>query len=150
MDNTIIIMLVGSFTTLLGVIMGHYLSGSRERRNIFNAAAEQFRNAFWPEIEFLDKKFLVDRASVNATRRSCDVLLDAVGSHQKAIFVFSDYLGCINKYRFKKAWNKYCKGGSNRHYFAEEYPCENEFQQSFSEDKALKRINEILKFANPK
>ena len=64
--------------------------------------------------------------------------------------MFSGNLGCINKYRFKKAWQKYCKGGSDIKYFREEYPCENEFQQYDSEAKALKRINELLKFAKLK
>lgn len=150
MDNTIIVILVGSFTTLLGIIIGHFLNESREKRHSFNEAAKEFRNAFWQEIEFLDKQFLVDRASVNATRKSCDVLFDAIGRHQKAVFTFSSHLGRINKCRFKKAWNEYCKGGSNWHYFSEEYPCENEFQQYESEAKALRRINKLLRFAKPK
>jgi hypothetical protein len=39
---------------------------------------------------------------------------------------------------------------NNYHYFSEEYPCENEFQQYGSEAKALKRINKLLEFAKSK
>lgn len=142
--------LVGSFTTVFGVLVGHFLSDSRERRNSFNKAAEQFKGSFWKEIEFLDKQFLVDRASVNALKRSCDVLFNAVGRHQKAVFIFREHLGCINKYRFKQTWNEYCKDGNNIHYFSEEYPCGDVSQQYESEAKALRRINKLLRFAKPK
>ena len=150
MDKIFIGILTGSFTALIGVIIGHFLAESREKRTVFNEAAEQFRDAFWPEVEFLDRRFLVDRASVKATRRLCNVLFDAVGRHQKAIFIFTNHLGCINKYRFKRAWYNYCKGGSNIHYFTEKYPCENVIHRDNSETKALKRINDLLKFAKPK
>jgi hypothetical protein len=146
MTETIIPIITG----LAGVAIGHLLTRDRETRTRFNIAAEQFRLAFWPEVEFLDKPFIVDRASINVTRRSCDVLFDAIGRHQKAFFMFYDQLGCINKRRFKKAWKEYCKGGCDIKYFSEEYPCGDNFQQYASEAKALKRINDILKFANPK
>ena len=135
---------------LLTAFFASIIPRKLKERFAFKQAAEQFRLAFWPEVEFLDKQFIVDRASVNVTRKSCDVLFDAVGRHQEAVFIFQDHLGCINKYRFKKTWQQYCEGGSDIKYFREEYPCENELQQSFSEEKALKRINAILKFAKPK
>ena len=64
--------------------------------------------------------------------------------------MFCDHLGCINKRRFKKAWKKYCNGGYDIKYFSEEYPCGDNFQQYESEAKALKRINNLLKFAKHK
>ena len=151
MDKAVYIgMLIGSFTTAFGAILGHALSVSRDKRNAFNESAKQFISAFWPEVEFLDRQFIVDRASVKATKRLCDVLFGAIGRHQKAVFMFRNHFGCINRYRFNKAWQKYCKGGSNIHYFTEEYPCGKVFQRHKSETKALKRINAVLKFAKPK
>ena len=130
MIKTIILIFVGSITTILGAIVNHL--------------------AFWPEVELLNRQYLVDRASVYTTKRSCDVLYKAVSRHQHAVSEFRHHLKCVDRHRLDKAWKQYCKEGNNIHYFSEEYPCDDEFKQHSSEKKALGRLNELLAFAEPR
>ena len=126
--------------------MGYRFTIGRDRRENFNQAAQEFRDAFCDEIQFLDRRYLVDRASIPTTAQ---MLWDATGKHQTAFIKFRPHLNLFERIGFDKAWQDYCKGGSNIHHFAEEYPPDELHREKQYSQKALRRIYRLLTFANP-
>lgn len=144
---SIIDTIVGGSIAIFGVYLGSRFAISRDRRESFNRAAKKFRDAFWDEIQVLDRRYLVDRASAPST---AEMLWNAVGKHQAAIASFRPYLNWYEKIAFDKAWEAYCNGGSNIHHFAEKYPPDGLHRDKQYSQKALERIYRLLSFAKPK
>lgn len=144
---SIIDTVVGGSIAIFSVYLGSRFAISRDKIESFNQAAQKFRGAFWDEIQVLDRKYLVDRASAPST---AEILFEAVGKHQEAIASFRPYLSWYEKIAFDKAWEAYCSGGSNIHYFTEKYPPDGLHKDEQYSQKALSRITRLLSFTKPK
>jgi len=99
MDKIIILVLVGSFTTLLGAIGNHFLSKSLARRNDYNQAVKEFINAFQEELTRLK----LDCPAVPIY----NIIYPARIKHGKASAIFRGHLKGCGLEKFKRAWNEY-------------------------------------------
>jgi hypothetical protein len=139
---------------LLRVLVEHRLAKSRatEDRTAtrFNAAADALRTAFADEIAFLNS---VTPAEEGATY---DKLKDAFPRHERAIFVFAEYLPDSDRTGFLNAWKDYYYPvGANLvmpevevpQYMLAQYIGTNAEEEQLSRQRALHHITRLLAFA---
>jgi hypothetical protein len=148
----IISLFIGSILTLLGATIAHIFSERRDRRNDLNKAANEFRNAFLPEVIFLKHNAKINGGS------SSDLgeFLGAAYIRQlKALMLFKTYLSTKDEISIDKAWQEYCYHPDNPNIpFFEQYSWKVANKGKGYEKQlkalALNRIEKILKFAKPK
>jgi len=147
-----ITLISGGFTlagVLLGVWVGYYFSIRLINRQEFNKAAIDFRIAFIEEIRFIDHDYAIDRAG----RDIPEVLAAAADSHETALIIFKDvFLSKTQRNEIEKAWKAYT--GDDKitgKYTFRQYATHGKLKDSENIRKlALARIENILKFADPK
>ena len=142
-------------TLLIGIFIGHRLAIGRDKRNDFNNAASDFRNAFLPEIIFLRHN-----ANVAGGNTSDDVggtlSFGYLHRHLHAFEVFRDTLPSTKKKAgIDKAWQEYCRDPDNPEDLCfGQYSCkptENTPERKAEFKRiALERIEALLKFAKHK
>lgn len=109
------------------------------RRQDFNKAAADFRNAFLPEISYLEHDIPLKKTG--STDQSIKWFLrTGLSRHTEALCVFKAYLSSDERIRIDKAWNKYRTQSDN--YDSKPMPDE-------EKKAALQEIHNILnKFAS--
>jgi hypothetical protein len=110
----------------------------------FNKAAATFRSAFIKEQRFLSYDSLADRTGTNA----CDIIKAAINRHEIAMIRFKPFVCKAQLDDYEKAWNEYA--GNSKHF--EQYSGSNIniFEAQKRRALALSRIENLLKFADPK
>lgn len=93
-------------TLLLGFLIGHRLAIGRDKRNDFNKAAADFREAFLPEATFLKHNANVGGLSSSNTLHG--KLRNAYLRQLKALEVFKGYLSPAKITAMDRAWDEYC------------------------------------------
>jgi hypothetical protein len=129
--------------------MTHKNASDLMRRQEFNKAATDFRISFIEEIRFIDRDYAVDRAS----RDIPEVLAAAADRHETALIIFKDGFVCENqRAEIEKAWKAYTGDDiiTGKHTFRQ-YATRGNLKDGANIRKlALSRINDLLKFADPK
>ena len=86
------------FILLVGILVKHFLAKDRRRQELFNEAAQRFKEAFTEEIQRLQLEkgypFLI--------------LTPAFDKHNFAVTEFKSFLKGKKRRRFEEAWEKYC------------------------------------------
>lgn len=134
---------------LIGFLIGNRLALGRDKRQEFNQAAAALREAFLPERLLLD----IRHAPKGSEDKSAfEIIEPAIQRHTEAMVRFLDHLPWWKKFFFTRAWNQYM------HYKAKGVP-DTPFPAMYAEEKwegkdtrklAIKRIDKLLKFAQPK
>lgn len=122
---------------------------SLAKRQEFNRAATEFRNAFLPEIIFLTHNAKVP--DIGASSELYELLRQGyISRHLKAFEIFKDCLPTKEREDIDKAWEEYCNKESGQpHFFAYAEPV-NVAQKDKERTFYLAKLNDLLKFAEPK
>lgn len=141
-----IALIAGGFT-IIGTLLGAWITyrNALEIQKVaeFNKAAAEFRIAFIEEQRLLDPHSFADRASAGSVS---SIIKNAIDKHERAMIRFEPFV-CKSKIEeYKKAWKDYA--GDSKHF--EQYSGGNIFEAQEKRALALSRINNLLKFANPK
>lgn len=154
------IAIINAFATIFaglgGACLGAFFAFRSGRKMLriqeFNRAATDFREAFLPEILYLQHNVRV--AEAGSTDNLCDFLTAGFSNrHLKAFGRFRSYLSSETLRKFDKAWEEYCyykiEGDpDNAPFFAQYF--EETWEGQPTRDLALRRINKILSFAEIK
>jgi hypothetical protein len=97
MDNTIIAAIIGSATTLAGVVAAHILSKGHRRRKDFAQTSIEFNEAFHESILNLE----------NAEHSVCWILNEFFWDHKFAMMNFRLHLHPKKLERFNRSWHLY-------------------------------------------
>jgi hypothetical protein len=148
-DATILAAVIGAITGLVGII-GTYMGATRNiKRQEFNTAAAIFRDAFLPEILLLDIRHAPEGKE---SKSAMEIIEPAIMRHTEAMLRFIPYLHWWNRFCFTHAWNQYAhykvKGEPDTPYLA--MYAEERWEGKDTKELALKRIEDILKFAKHK
>lgn len=93
-------------TLLLGFLIGHRLAIGRDKQNEFNKAAVNFRNAFLPEISYLEHGIPLKKTG--STDQSVKWFLrTGLSRHTEALCVFKVYLSNDDRSNINEVWNEY-------------------------------------------
>ena len=140
-----IALIAGGFTiigTLLGAWITYRNALAIQKVAEFNKAAAEFRVAFIPEQRLLDPHSLADRAGWYAF----NITQFAIDRHEIAMIRFEPFVCKSKNEEYKKAWKEYA--GDSRHF--EQYRGDNVLEKERMRSLVLSRINNLLKFAEPK
>lgn len=136
-------------TALFGFLLGHRLALGRDKRQEFNKAADNFREAFLTEKRLLD----IRHAPVEFENKSAlEIIEPVIQKHTEAMLRFIHYLPWWKKLSFTRAWNQYA------HYKVKGEP-DTPYLAMYGQEKwdgkdpkilAIKRIDKLLKYAKHK
>jgi hypothetical protein len=133
---------------LITALLYSVVTRKQKEREKFIDASNKFREAFFDEIRFINRDYAVDRAG----RDIPEVLAAAADKHETALIAFMEVLNKRKKTNIKKAWNTYT--GNDKvtgKYTFRQYATYNKFKDAENiRQRALDRIDDILKFAKPK
>lgn len=141
-------------TLLIGIIIGHRLTLGRDKRQEFNKAATSFREAFLPELTYLEHN--ANTGNLGSSNDLCEILLAGyVNRHLNAYQIFREYLSNREKVKFEKAWRKFCYHQDEPSVlFFEQYSWKiqgtGKGKEKYYKQLALERLNELLKFSKIK
>jgi hypothetical protein len=144
-----------------GIVIGianHYLSKSRDKESRetidFNKAADEFRNAFLPELAFLKHNVVIPENERMYTTLAEYLQSGFINRHLKAFEIFRNYLSSKERKDIDKAWEQYCHDKDNSiALYYEQFEIEGKKPTDKIESEkelVLKRIEKILKFAKHK
>jgi len=138
----------GVITTILGVILGacitYFFAIALAKRNDFKRAAFLFRRAFEDEILALQEC---------SGEQVFDILEKARPKHRSAVFEFRWFLKSKDIKRFDLAWKEYYYApGEQKMRYLEQYSdkIRSNVPRGERRSLAIKRINNLLSFADPK
>jgi len=142
---------LGLIGSSFGGWLSHRFAESRRRREEFEKAAIDFRNAFLPEMIYLKHNARV--ANAGSSKNLCEFLRHGyVHQHLSAFETFRMYLPPGDREKFEKAWKEYCQydaPGEPESPFFEMYH-EDTWDGRPTRELALERINRLLSFAEAK
>ncbi len=87
--------------TLLGVLVGHWLSNSS------TLSAEKRASAFRLHESFRDVLLALERGETTIEAGLLEFLTSSFEGHRKAVYEFSFYLGWYKRRKFMEAWDGY-------------------------------------------
>jgi hypothetical protein len=141
-------------TLLIGILIGHRLTLGRDKRQEFNKVATSFREAFLPELTYLEHN--ANTGDLGGSNDLCEILSAGyVHRHLNAYQVFREYLSHRERVKFEKAWRKYCYHQENPStQFFEQYSWKiqgtGKDKENYYNQLALDRILDLLKFSKNK
>jgi len=142
---------IGIIIGLFGIIAAHRLVSYRDKKNIFNAAAKEFSEAFIRVRDLLEIKPPTDPAVGNEWQKTYRLLKSFYNDHRAAVRKFEDSLPLKERTSFRECWNTYCcydkqnNIGTFSDYQSE--PMEEELQKRHL---ATSRIEALLKYTQIK
>lgn len=138
----------GILGSLIGSLTNHFLSKDIMRQNKFNKAAEGFKDAFIPELRYLDYRYSPDRKDMPGIYKTLSLAFD---EHETAVIKFSPHLKGQQRIDFEKAWDDYCnkKDDSKPHFIVYAEP-DRVTDKIKARKFYLEKLNALLKFAESK
>lgn len=149
MQENVIKIVLGIFlTALLAAFFASIIPRKLKEREKIIEAANKFRESFTEEIRFINRDFAIDRAG-----RDIPVILAAAADkHEAALITFMAVLSERKKAKIKNTWKTYT--GDDKvtgKYTFRQYATKGKIKDGESiRQLVLSRINNLLKFADPK
>lgn len=106
MRNFVIGFLLGIIGAFFGAWFSHFFSERRRRKEDFNKAAAQFRNAFLGTILYLRDNIRIK--GTGTSDKTSEFLRTAIFRHAKALARFELFLNARERKRIYCAWDEYC------------------------------------------
>jgi hypothetical protein len=97
----------GIFATIVGVLIGYWLSLKASKNQRYYEAASQFREAFFDEIILCEQ----DANSSDADKKILDVLSNALDKHRKAMLRFRPFVSILKINSFEAECEKFLDYG---------------------------------------
>jgi hypothetical protein len=155
MKDTIFGFILGLIGSGFGAFLAHRLSEKRDRKNIFEKAAERFRAAFTEQLMKLDES---NSFEVTTTHNFIyDLHKSNYETVNRAQAEFRQYLNDKELLKFDEAWKDYCCKKNKYSDEFKEYDLVPHDTDAFPQPRlrdayrrlALKRIEWLLSFAKP-
>jgi hypothetical protein len=108
MEKVIIAFVSGGIVAVFSGWLSHVFSEHRRRREDFNKAATEFRNAFVHELIFLRHNASIPGGERTYTTLNEFLQAGYIHRHLRAFEIFRDYLTTKERAGIDKAWKEYC------------------------------------------